>query len=931
MPHNFTLTETQTLTEISTEAFLYTHKSGAQLLHLKNDDKNRVFAIAFKTPAANNTGVFHVLEHCVLGGSKKYPLRDMCNELGKGTLCTYINAITYRDKTLYPVAGTNEKELFKMADVYLDAVFNPLITEKKEIMLQEGVNFSIDENGNVTGYGGIVFNEMCGTFSAPVYCLGTTANAELYKGSRYVFDGGGKPEDIPKLTYKYLKKCYKKYYTPANAYFYLFGDLDAEKYLNHIDNEYLSKCKKRGRSIKTPKVKRRSGLSDLTVPVNSNDEVTIIMFSTNLKNSPFNSMALSVILSYLFLYESSPVRRALVDENLCGSVDFSLGFHIPELMASVTVSNCPNPLKAKNRVFEVLENVYSSGFDGELLELMYELSEFNIREANFGNRAKGVQYLMEISSSWLYGGSAFAHNWKLRDLLELKNNPNILRGLLRDVFLKNKYTLTAFTAEKPHSAHFKAYKATGEMLRENKKLREHLNKSEDEKALSVIPVIPLSDIEKFAEKIPFDVDRVLRISRTILPTDGITYLTFMFDINEFTPYFENYCILMKLLGKINTKNYSFEALEKKIGMNLGGQWFECWVHDSVTDESYNSTFNVIVKVLDKNIEKAFELTREIILNTLFGDIGRIEALLRQSMVGLKESFITEGSSWAINYASAFLRPSYKFAETTGGFVFYDNLLKMTDTEKLCEELKILQKSLFTKKNFSFHYTASAPGLEKQISDFYESLPDLGPDIQKPQTIDFLAGYAKNCRFVTETPVHYNAMALNFCAGGAKFHGSMNVLRNIIASELLAQKIRLEGGAYGYGMSLCSQGIAYLHSYRDPNVDKTYEVFKSISRFTENLNLSDKQLSRFIIGVINGEDSPKHVYYKGITALRDYLSNKTYEDYQREREEILAATNAKLRSLSEAFVVTDSNSSICTFGNGEIKSDLFTGGEVKITC
>lgn len=928
MAHNFTLVREEYIDEISAAAFIYRHKTGAELMYIKCGDNNKVFCAAFRTPPENNTGVFHVLEHCVLCGSQKYPLKDPFGELSKGTLHTYLNAMTFRDKTLYPVAGTNETDFFKMTDVYLDAVFFPIAKEKKEIMLQEGVNLKLDSDGNVTGYGGIVFNEMSGSFAEPDEYLKAKAYEKLFANSAYMYDAGGLPEEIPQLSYEYLLTRYEKNYHPGNAFLYLYGDLDIEKYLIHIDNEYLSHFTESFQKIEIPTIKLPERQIEFEITGNKN--YGLITVCADMENSPKIITGLSLLSRYLFRSEASPVKRLILEEKLGDDISDFLDFHLPKPALNITIKNCVSISMVKDRIFRVINDLAKNGFDEELLESTFQTTEFHIKEENYGYRPKGLHYLILMSSRWLYGGDPFELLSRKKILDEIRNDKEYLKDLAIRFFINNNAIVSGQTTGTSTPEQFSVRKADSFAIADNEALSCYQNIQEDEKTLSLIPTLSLSDIEKKAEIIPFEIEPDLKLSRTRLETNGITYMNFLFDIKDTSELTNNLSLLSYLLGKLDTKNYKFCELNKKTAAHLGGINFSHHCFSSVCNRSFKPKFMVGVKALDENIDKAFEYTKEIILGTLFTDEQRIKSLILEYKAQLYSRIISGGHSFALSYASASLHPADLHDEITSGITFYNYLSSLINTAKLCEELNRLSQSIFNEGNFSFHYTSKNNAVEKYLADFSESLPrhpQINSQIIMEETpkINHISGeITRNARFITGTPVYFNGCAFDYIANGCNYDGSMIVLTNILNNQYLMQKIRLEGGAYGFSGSFNRRGLACFYSYRDPNVDKTYDVFKSMNSFVENLELSDRQMTQYIIGALNSFDSPKRPSVSGMLALTRYLCGITDDYLQRERNEILQTTPEKLRDFSHMLENGNKEPSICTFGGSEAKSPIFSG-------
>jgi len=940
MAHCFTLTRSEDLSGISSSAYLYLHKSGAELIHIKNSDDNKVFCIAFKTPPENNTGVFHVLEHCVLCGSEKYPVKDPFSELKKGTIHTFLNAMTYRDKTLYPVAGTNEKDFLKMADIYLDAVFFPLVREKKEVMLQEGVNrsgaYRDGANQNAcrnSGYGGIVYNEMSGSFAKPGEYLIAKAYEKLLPNSPYMYDAGGLPSEIPYLTYEYLISCHEKYYRPRNAYFYLYGNMEIEKYLEHIDRNYLSRFTDFGFKAQTPDIVPLLKETEFEISENTGQNLSLTAILANDCNSPKLVMGLQVLRRYLLKTEASPFKTLISREmSGCDISDF-LDIHLPNPVLGVMLKSRREQLSAA-RVWESLlqaaADTAKNGFDKELLNSAFSALEFRIREEDYGHRPKGLQYMLDMSSRWLYGKDPFGSIRQKELLDEVKNGSGYLDEILHGFFLDNKAVVMGTAKFSPIDLEAKA-------------LSEYQKTADSEKTLAAIPVLPISDIKKKYEKIPFEADGCTRISHTKLKTDGIIYMKFMFSLDPSFPYINNISLLLYLLGKLDTKNYRYYELDKKIAGCIGGMSFAYQSFPSNKDKSFNPQLTASVKVLEQNIASAFEYTNEIVTGTLFADEKRIAVLINEYRTKLRNIIINEGHTWALSRASANLHPKDMFDETVSGLTFYDYLCSANDISALCERLGRLYLRVFCKDNYSFHYTCENDNAYEYAVDFAEYLPKTTPQTHKRSGADYVdfsdnAGETDsavkiepaaqtgappfNSRYVIETPIYFNAMSIDYRANGYEYSGSTRVLANILNNEYLLKRIRLEGGAYGVGCSFKRHGTANFYSHRDPYLERSFDVFRGTRSFAENLNLTDRQTAQYIIGALNALDKPNPPNIQGTLALARHLCGITDDDIQKERDEIIATTQGELKRLSGMLEIKPENTGICAIGRGEEKNTLF---------
>ncbi|MDR3091316.1 MAG: insulinase family protein [Clostridiales bacterium] len=890
------ITETD-LTELPARAFLYRHECGAELLHIRTEDNNKVFAAAFRTLPSDDTGVFHILEHSVLCGSEKYPIKDPFNELSKGSLQTYLNAMTYSDKTLYPVASTNEKDFFKMAGVYLDAVFAPLVTRKKAILLREGRNFKPAENG--VEIGGIVYNEMRGAYSEGDEYLEYEVRRRLFAGTPFMYDSGGFPDAIPGLTHESLIARHAEFYSPRNAFLYLYGDMDADKYLRYIEEEYLQSLPP-GRNV-PPEITFSPPSEPQYFDLTGNfgrDYACAGLFLSR-PNEPELTMRLSLLIKYLFRMTSSPVKLLAEREKIGSDLTCFLDFHMPAYAAFINIKDCGDARGAFSKIRARIAEESGRGFDRRLLRAVLDSSEFDIKERNYGHRPNGLHYLINACPQWLRGGDPFPAFFPKKLFEDAKKFAldGGLEALARELFTEN-LSLVAGSAihseNAERAASFDASKLDkAETESDARLLADYANESDDPAALAAIPVLELSDIEKKAEIIPFEADSSgdFITGRVNIPTNGITYMYFMFNAEGLPP--EKLETLSYLLGKLDTKNYGFEELSSEIALYLGG-FGASPLRFTPENAPFRPEFVIKIKALDQNIGFAFKLLDEILKNTIFTDIERIKTLLTEYASREHSAILEYGHSFAVKRAIAAISPSGAFDELCGGVSFYQYLCGLAETEAaeaLCAELENLKVRLFSRANFSFHAAGEAD-YKGLLAEFYSGLSD-SPKTRAPED---LALFPANTAVLTGAKIFHNAAATRL---KRPYTGALEVLSSVL-DDYFMEEIRAAGGAYGFGSGFTRAGYAYMYSFRDPQRSNTFAVFGRAAEFTRKLSLSERELRSFIIGTISGFDAPKHAEVKTSAAVTRFLSGITPENIQKERDEVLSTTLEKLRQLAEVF-------------------------------
>lgn len=898
----FLLTSQEVLPEINGTGYLYKHSSGAQIVFIQNEDKNRVFSASFKTPPTDSSGMFHILEHCVLNGSRKYPLKEPFYELSKGTLHTYLNAMTYKDKTMYPIASTNEKEFFKMTDIYLDSVFFPIIYERPEILLQEGFHFETDKNP--ASGGGVVYNEMKGAYGEPDRHGQLALYKEMFEQGPYRYDSGGSPEDIPGITYDEFINSHKKHYHPSNSYIYFYGDLDIEKYLNHLHNEYLSKFSPSSQEVPLINSKLSRDLPKyIELERKCNKDFAGISICFNQENGIELALTMDILCRYLFDMPSSPGKLLLADyADQCSSL---FDYHMEMPVLNLHFKGIKEDIKTVYKELHgLLKKVTQNELEQDLLNACINSLEFKIKEENFGYRPRGLQYNINMMPCWMYGGNPFStfSPRKVLNDLKTKGSEYFIRFIKNNIVENRKYTMCLV-----RNGNYELSLPEPDENADNnyEKLKEYHKKDFPSDS---IPSIAIDEIEKNPEKIPFVAGEGLTICP--IDTNEISYLSFMFEID--TPDLIDMSLLNFLLGKLDTKNFSYTDLTNQINTHLGSIKFTNTVIKKVSG-GCSLRYIVSVKALDNKIHKAFEYVNEIITNTRFDDENRITTLINEHKSKRQSSLVNQGHVYAIRHALMPITEGDYMREMLMGVSYYQALCRFEDKpfEEKRERLEFLLRHVFNRNNFSLHITGKT-NISKYYNEFCAQLP------QDKLTAKYkVAEQAPvNEHYVTNTTVYYNALAFAF--DKQKYSGLVDILPNILNSELLMENIRIKGGAYGFGSSLSIHGDGHFYSYRDPNIEKTFEVFDKAGEYISSVNLSQHNLKQHIIGAINKKDRPVMPSAKGKTALHRFLQGITYEDIQRHRWEILSADTASIRRLSVLFEGEKRN--LCTFG-GTKPSDL----------
>ncbi len=937
--------------ELNTTGYLLKHKkSGARVVLMMNEDKNKVFNIGFRTPPKDDTGVPHIIEHTVLCGSRKYPPKDPFVELVKGSLNTFLNAMTYPDKTIFPVASCNEKDFRNLVNVYMDAVLYPNIYKKEEIFRQEGWSYELEEaDGNLI-YNGVVYNEMKGALSTPDSILGRSISAELFPDTCYRYESGGDPEFIPDLTYEEFLDFHRTYYHPSNSYIYLYGDMDMEEYLNWLDEEYLKDFDEIEVDSEIQYQKPFDSVKHVEkeYPLGEEEDAKgkyIYSYATTagdaLNQLDYYGMK---ILDYAIIsMPGAPLRKALTDAGIGKEVNggFSSGSLQNEFCVITKEADEGKEADFVKVIDETLEKLVKDGVDKDSLKAALNVFEFQYREADFGSYPKGLFYCMDMFESWLYdenepfmhikAGATFA---RLKELVETGYYEELIEKYL---FKNNHKVILTMVPVKGLSkiqeqkveeklADYKSKLSSEEILRlvaDTEALKKYQSEPSSEEELNTIPLLQLEDIEKYPEKFVIDERKIddVDIVFSEVPSNGIAYINFAFDAGNVPQELIPYTAIMKMiLADIDTEKHSYVELNNLINMHSGGFHNEFSIY-GLKNGGTRMMFENYIKVFYSEMKAAFDIVEEILMLTKYDDTKRLYEIIAEQKSKMRARLMSKGHSTAVCRANAYQSEAGYIADLTSGIGYYRFL---DDIEKNYEErkeevvlnLKKLAKLLFVKENLTLSFTAEETGYTcmcKEFSGFvnnlYPSQESTGDRKIKPEKL--------NEAFRIPANISYVARVGNFKRAGFEYNGAMDTLRNILDYDYLWNNVRVKGGAYGvmssYGAT--SGNVAFV-SYRDPNVKRTNDIFDGIPEYLRNFEADDRELLKYIIGTISGKDTPKTPRTQGKRSFAAYLSQISYEDICKEREEILTLSVDKVRSLAPIMEAVLSQNYVCVVGNAE---------------
>ncbi|MCL2227420.1 MAG: insulinase family protein [Oscillospiraceae bacterium] len=960
MNNNFILKEERDLPEMRGVGRMYAHSSGAQVLHVQNDDENKVFNVQFRTPPYDDSGVPHILEHCVLNGSESYPVKDPFFTMAKGSLQTFINAMTYPDITMYPVASYNDKDFLNLMGVYLDAVYKPLIHVRELTFLQEGWHYVLESPEDELTINGVVYSEMKGAYSEPDSILMAQLNKQLYPQSQYRFESGGAPDAIPSLTYEAFKEFHKTLYSPANSFIYLYGDMEADKCLKLLDI-YLCLGEDRRKEIRklvdvppqapleSPAIRTYEySISDKDDPAGKN-HLGAAYGNTEFPD-PVTFYGYAALDYILMETPASPLRNALLEKKLGESVRNWYELPLTTPCYVITAKNSAFDVnELKTCVEETIRSIVADGIDKKFVEACLNVLEFKYREKDSWE-PKGLTAILEGGCGWAYGFNPmdyFAPVAALRIIREkIASGERYFENLAEKLFIGNNFasfvTLKAKSGlqaknEETLKKELAAHKETlseaqiKEIICKKVALDDWQNTPDTPEQLATIPILALSDISKEAKPIPLS-ERTLGSAKILyadIPTDGIAYNKFMFDIRslgkEEVPAVG---ALLILLSKLDTKKRAYTDLVSEVNMQLGGFSSGFSVRPNKDGVQYVPMLEFDVKALDKNAPEIYSLTTEILTGTLFDDKERMRMLLAERKAQIESDFIDDGWSYAELRSIAYLGDKRAYCDLIEGYGFYEYLKAVVDDfdnlfDALRQSLYDVSRKIFSRGALktalacSDEVCADASG---PMSLLHAALSEGHPHVSAG-----IVPAAINEAFIAESQVSYNVQAFNYLTHGVAYSGLMRVLRGVIHDEYLLQELRVKGGAYGFYGDFFVDGVGVLESYRDPNLERTYNAYKNLPTFIEGFHPSDREMLQFVLGAINKLDQPKSPMQKLEAALHNHFAGITPNDLQKERDELLSATGAKIREFAPLLSKCVASGPICTFGSGSAineNSELF---------
>lgn len=961
----YTVISKQRIEELKSDGYLLKHnKTGARVALLSNDDENKVFYIGFRTPPKDSTGVAHIIEHTVLCGSEKYPVKDPFIELAKGSLNTFLNAMTYPDKTVYPVASCNSKDFKNLMDVYLDAVLHPNIYHEEKIFRQEGWHYELESADDELTINGVVYNEMKGAFSSPDDVLYREIMNSLYPHTSYAVESGGDPDVIPELTYEDFLAFHQKYYHPSNSYIYLYGDMDMEERLAYLDREYLSGYE--ALSVDSAPAAeppfQEMALVEKEYPIMESEPEegnTYLSYNVSLGENLDRkvSVGFQALADAVVGAPGAPVRKALLDAGIGTDISSFYEADVKQPYFSIVAKNAEGDQReAFVRLIEqTLQSLFEDGVEKKALRAALNHDEFRYREADYGSYPKGLMYGLQMFETWLYDdGRPF-------DYLELDGTYKALKGevstayyenMLRDLLMENTHKSVVVVRpvrgltgkrDKALAARLAAKKASmtqeeiAGIVAETKALADYQEEPDREEDLKKIPLLAREDIGKKAR--PY-CNEELRVNDTTLLyheiyTNGIGYLRFLFDLRqvpeELFPYVG---LLQVMLGLVDTEKRSYSELYHEIHLQTGGIAPAVNVYTNADDLSdYKLTFDLKVKTLYENLPKAFELAAEILTESVYTDAKRLFELVAENRSDKQAQMMSAGHSLAAGQALSYLSKQAHLMDQVNGLSFYRLLEGLEKDfegkkEELSANMERLVHCIFRPENLMVDYTAQREGLagiepliEALKSKLHREPVEGKPYVPQP--------VKKNEGLMSSAQIQYVCRAGNYANKGFSYTGALRVLKVLMSYEYLWMQVRVRGGAYGCMCQFGKTGESYFVSYRDPNLEKTIETYEKAADFVEAFEADERTMTQYIIGAVSAMDMPLTPAARGNYSLAGYMTGFTFERAQQERDELLSTDAGTIRKLAAHIRAFMEDDCLCVVGNEEkIKEQKDIFGSVE---
>ncbi len=962
--HAYEVLRTEELTDVHSQGTILRHKkTGARVMIIENEDENKVFNIVFRTPPSNSTGVAHILEHSVLCGSRDFPLKDPFVELVKGSMNTFLNAMTYSDKTCYPVASCNDQDFQNLMHVYLDAVFHPNIYEHEEIFLQEGWHYHLENTEGPLTLNGVVYNEMKGAFSSSEEILDRTIFQSLFPDTTYGVESGGDPDHIPELTYEEFLNTHRRFYHPSNSFIYLYGKMNMEEKLLFIHDKYLSEYEALEVDSEIATQKPFREIKEISIPYPISEEEGLeenTYFSYNMTigdKDPLVCTAFDIIDYALLSSPGAPLKKALqeagIGKEIYGNFDDGILMPYFSIVAKGASSDQKEEFLAIIR--KVLQDTVENGIDKKAVIAGLNSMEFRYREADYSSYPRGLIYGLDILDDWLYSDEdPFIHLKQLKVFEELRNQleTGLFEKLIDQYLLKNtngaivimepKAGLAAEKEEKLKESLENFRKSLSEeereaMVAKTKALEEYQDAEEDPALLECLPMLKREDMrrEHFPlSNTPYELEDTLFLHHDVT-SNGIGYVDLMFDVKDIVPEKIHYLGLLKtVLFYIDTEDHTYGELYNEINANSGGVMTSVhFFENDKYEDGFRPGFSIRGKALYSQMEFLFGIVREVLLTSKLTDKVRLREIVSEVKSRAQSGMVSAGHGTAVLRASSYSSKGSYFQDELAGVGYYEFIehLDANFDEEIDQVISGMQQILsevVRPENLMVDYTGEKSSLEmmqKLTREFRAALPT-GEPVKEERVLECRV---KNEGFKTSSQVQYVAQTGNFRRKGLEFTGALRILKLILSYEYLWHNVRVKGGAYGCMSGFKRNGESYFASYRDPHLQKTLETYAGVPEYLRNFTADERTMTKYIIGTVGGMDIPRTPKMQGELSKAAYFDGVTDEQIQREREQVLDATEEDIRALAPIVEAVLSDGQFCVVGSEsavEKAKDIFK--EVK---
>ena len=938
------------LQDIHSKGWLLRHKkTGARVMLIENSDENKVFNIAFRTPPKNSTGVAHILEHSVLCGSREFPLKDPFVELVKGSLNTFLNAMTYPDKTCYPVASCNDRDFQNLMHVYLDAVFYPNIYKKEEIFRQEGWNYHLEKKEGPLKYNGVVYNEMKGAFSSPDDVLEREIMNSLFPDTTYGCESGGDPVNIPDLSYEEFLDFHRQYYHPSNSFIYLYGNMDMEEKLEFLDSHYLSAFDSLVIDSEIRDQEAFAQVKDIqkSYPVSEDEgeeDNTYLSYNMVVGEAADINLSLAFeVLDYALLSApGAPLKQALLDAKIGKDIYGSFEDGIKQTYFSIVAKGANLSRKEEfiKVIRDTLTKIAEEGIDKKAVTAGINYYEFRFREADFSSYPKGLMYGLDILSSWLYDDTKpFCEVQLLEGFEFLKKalEEGYFEELIRKYLLGNTHgAILSLVPEKGLAAkrdkeleekleNYRKSLSDEELTRmvENTKALEAYQEAEEApEALTCIPMLSREDIKKEITGLTNEehhVEDSLFLYHDVC-TNGIGYADLLFEIHDFDVDTVHYLGLLKsVLGAVDTENYTYGELFNEVNARTGGIAYGIEVFDDAQDtDAFRAMFAVRGKALYPEMDFMFSMIREVLTTSKLDDTKRLYEIIARVRSRAQASLASAGHSTAVLRGASYASPMAAFQDEMAGIGYYQFIEKLEKDFDSCKDeivknLRKVMEEVLRPENFCVSYTGERESLDTVKTQAAEIKKVLFNG-QKPEPVKQAPCVKKNEAFKTSGQVQYVAQNGNFRKKGLEYTGALEILKVILSYDYLWINLRVKGGAYGCMSGFKRNGESFLVSYRDPHLKRTLEVYQGVPDYIRAFEADEREMTKYIIGTISNKDVPRTPQMQGSISKTAYFSNVTEDMLQKERNQILGAQKEDIQKLAALVEAVLSDDQICVVGS-----------------